>query len=206
MNLPGLDWGKVLSTTFPGFFLALALFMVVDILAEKDLAAKALSGDASFVTASIASLAALSTALGVLADALAHIIFERVVRRSFPAFLSLNVERAARLRAHGRPPDAFNSIYRVEVDASLRQSAIESQYRYSEFSVNATLALAALSVVLPLYLLLVLGFGLGGSMLVAGAMAAFTGLMSHVAVYNLEQWEDVRTELVFGTLDAPKKG
>jgi hypothetical protein len=204
VGLPNIEFGKLVSTTFPGLFLAITIYMVVDITREKNLTAELFGGEAAVVAATLTYLVIASTLLGTLLDAFAHVALETTIVERLPMFKALYADRRLELRARGRSPDAFGGIYRVEVEQELRKQHIDMQYRYTEFSVNATLALMLFSVVFPLYLFLALGLAHVHSVIVALAMALVSGMLAAVAAHNLRDWEEVRTDLVLGTLDKGK--
>jgi len=198
LNLP-----KVIGNSVPGLLFAVTLYMMVDIASGRSLTAEAFGGNIEVAAASAASLLGLSTMLGIFIDAIGHAFFEEPVKSHLPSFKQLEHERDARLRALGRSPDDFHPIYRVQVDKELRDGQIEAQYRFTEFTINGTLALVPLTVVFPLYALEVLEVALWTSFGIAVGLATFTAMMFWAAVENMTDWEKVRADLVFGTLNAP---
>lgn len=196
-----LDWSKLITNTFPGLLVALTIYMLVDVFSGKDLTAKAVSGDPGVLSASIAALAGFSTFLGVFVDAIGHILFELNVRTRLCSFACLRDLREHKLVARGRPESSFTAFYRIAVDNAVRQAEIDSHYRFTEFSVNGTMALIPFAIAFPAYALRVLGMGLPGAFALLLAMAAIAGVMAAVAVENLFGWEQVKDGLVFGTID-----
>lgn len=160
-EIPGqIEFEHLLSHTFPGFFSAITLFMLLDVWSSISLTQRILASFNSLV-AFIGFVLLIGTILGVILDNIHHAILEGLIFDQFDE-VQLWITKFNKLTGidtnpnHCNPenivyyyfvekigPDAINYI------AHLRKY----RYCYSEFYSNTFLSLIPFSMVVPFYLL-----------------------------------------------------
>ena len=143
-TLSKLEFKELLSHTFPGFFLALSVFMLLDVLSPKDLTAWAFGTLTKFVSA-MGFIILLGTILGILIDGIQHLIEENIFVK-WPRYHK--VEK----KSNGIYPDGVKHYYyykRIGKDAF--DYFTDNYYRYAEFYGNIFISLIAFSCIAPFY-------------------------------------------------------
>jgi hypothetical protein len=166
-EIPGqIEFEHLLSHTFPGFFSAITLFMLIDVWSPFSLTKLVISSTNSLI-AFIGFVLLIGTILGVILDNIHHSILESCIFDQFDDVQlwitkfnyltkeSLTKERTDKLKkcevenikyyhfVRTLEPDAINYI------AHLRKE----KYCYSEFYSNTFLSLLPFSIVVPFFLL-----------------------------------------------------
>lgn len=150
-EIPGqFQFEHLLSHTFPGFFSAVTVFMLVDVLSPRDLS--------SYITKSVDGLFGffgfvilIGTIIGVVIDGIHHAIIEQHIFNNFMGF------REIREFLHALYPKTDINIMRSYFFTVNRALEIDEyieikSYRYSEFYSNTFIALIPFSAVAPFYL------------------------------------------------------
>lgn len=161
-EIPGqIEYEHLLSHTFPGFFSAITLFMLIDVWSSISLT--------HLITANISSLVAfigfvllIGTILGVILDNIHHFILEKLIFDQFDEaqlwITKFNIMTNIDLYKPSHcdqenivyyyfvkkiGPDAINYITHLR----------KAKYCYSEFYSNIFMSLVPFSIVIPFYLL-----------------------------------------------------
>lgn len=169
-QFPELDFQHLLAHTFPGFFLAITLFMLVDFWSPYNLTSMIQTPEGLVSFAGFILI--IGTILGIILDGIHHLILEdgifsnlgevEYMRQSmyclFPDHLKPFTNSTSTCASFLTPHDFLLFFYRnmnevkgtnvMEVDREL----VFRYYRYSEFFSNTFLSLTVFSVAVPLYL------------------------------------------------------
>lgn len=155
----------LLAHTFPGFFSAITLFMLLDVLSPRDLTLWAFN-NIEGVVGFIGFVILIGTILGVIIDGLHHMIIERF----FDRFIE-NKKNSEFIKALYpqtdlmlRRPYFFKKNGFMKIDEYITNKI----YRYSECYVNTFISLIPFSFIIPIYLSNVLQIPWNYSMLIAG--------------------------------------
>ncbi|VVB85051.1 Uncharacterised protein [uncultured archaeon] len=154
----------LLHHTFPGFFSAITLFMLIDVWRRHlpsphltSLLIKDISGLVGFV----GFVVLIGTILGVLIDGIHHLIVQGVIFNNFGKikdidkcieFLFPKKERDIKIRPTRHYFFKLIGDKAITIDEYL----INSKQRYSEFYTNTFIALVPFSLVVPFYLFYIL--------------------------------------------------
>lgn len=169
-----LSFENMLSYMFPGFFVALSLFMVLDILSPFHLT-QYVASDITTLINFYGILLLGGTIIGVIVDGIHHRFIERVYFRSLEDYMGIKLNdlveyhKALLLCSHEakncheckfRDPHIRDDtkIYflfgMADIDKciALREYLTKSVYYYSEFYANTFIALIPFTFVAPIYL------------------------------------------------------
>jgi hypothetical protein len=161
MSIPSeIKFKEMLSHTFPGFFLASSLFMLIDYLSPDNLTAWAIGSLANLVIFA-GFIIIIGTILGVIIDGIHHSFIEDDVFDNFKAVYILKMPIKLILKA--RDYDNFTRHFFFPKMGDKGAKAIELEdhfdqayYRYSEFYSNIFISLIIFSIISPFYIFEVL--------------------------------------------------
>jgi hypothetical protein len=160
-DIPGqIEYEHLLSHTFPGFFSAVTLFMLIDVWSPFSLTDIVIK-DTNSMIAFIGFVLLIGTVLGVILDNIHHYILEYMIFDQFDE-VQLWIMKFNMLtkRNPDKPEhiDDENIVYYYFVK-KLGPDAInyithlrKAKYCYSEFYSNTFLSLVPFSIVVPFYL------------------------------------------------------
>jgi len=166
---PDIDFQHLLAHTFPGFFSAITLFMLLDFWSPKNLTAVVLTPEGLIGFAGFVLI--IGTILGIILDGIHHMILEdgifnyleeiEAMRKSICKFFPEKIEpwtKGTSILESLLTPHDFVLFFCTkkwlkesnvfEMDKEL----ISRYYRYSEFFSNTFISLTIFSVAAPLYL------------------------------------------------------
>lgn len=148
---------EMLTNTFPGFFSAITLFMLIDIWSPKELTLWAFR-DISSLIGFIAFVVLFGTILGVIIDGIHHSIIEDIIFENFSEFKKIDELFKALYPKNKDLKLKYSYFYKMIGDKAIdiHEFFINAQYRYSEFHANTFISLIPLSVIAPFYLFYVL--------------------------------------------------
>jgi hypothetical protein len=135
----------LLSHTFPGFFLALGVFMLLDLLITSyDLTLWALGDFGNFLKV-LGFIILVGTILGILIDGIQHTL-EKVIFENCQKFKDLDAERKKLY-----PASNIKHFYYYTREKEAFRHLKDNYYCYAEFYGNIAISLIALSFIAPFY-------------------------------------------------------
>lgn len=161
-EIPGqIEYEHLLSHTFPGFFSAVTIFMLIDVWSPSRLTELVVS-DINNMIAFIGFVLLIGTIMGVILDNIHHSILESLIFDQFDE-VQLWIKKFNNLAELNSKKldqcDVQNIVYYYFVK-QLGTEALnyithmrKSKYCYSEFYSNTFLSLFPFSIVIPFYLL-----------------------------------------------------
>ena len=155
------EYEHLLAHTFPGFFSAITLFMLIDVWSPVNLT-ELVVGDFNNLVAFFGFILLIGTVLGVILDNIHHSILEYLIFDQFDE-IQLWIKRFNVLVKPDRNRDGYdddeNIVYYSFVE-KIGPDAInyithlrKAKYCYSEFYSNIFLSLVPFSIVVPFFLL-----------------------------------------------------
>lgn len=158
------EFKEMLSHTFPGFFLAFGLFMLIDYLSPVNftvLAMGSLTGLISFV----GFIIIIGTILGVIIDGIHHTFIEDDIFDNFEAVykLKLPIKRQLEAACPSYHDNFSRHFFLAKMgDKGARAKEFEdlfdqAYYRYSEFYSNIFISLVVFSIISPFYFFDIIG-------------------------------------------------
>jgi hypothetical protein len=159
----------LLSHTFPGFFSAITLFMLFDILSPLDLTSLTFSKGLEGLISFAGFILLVGSILGIIIDGIHHSLIEDYIfdRGSLNNNVKqINIIKRYCLRRCLYPLDADAEKLEKNAEESItrhfffkkldgtaiNQYLIEEFYSYSEFYANTSLALVPFGIILPFYI------------------------------------------------------
>lgn len=187
------EFKELLSHTFPGFFSALSIFMLIDYFSAYDLTAWAI-GTFNGLIAFVGLILVVGTILGVIFDGIHHSFIENDIFDKFEYIYSikstLNMRLKDKCALHG---DKLSRCYyfknigdKGDKAISIDEHLDKGYYRYSEFYSNIFISLLLFSIIAPLYIFQVLQVPWRASILVgiSSLIAACICLICSYASYK----------------------
>jgi hypothetical protein len=158
-----IKFKEMLSHTFPGFFLASSIFMLIDYLSPDNLTAWAIGSLTNLVTFA-GFIIIIGTILGVIIDGIHHTFIEDDIFDNFKTIHQLKQPIKEQLKANCPSYSEnlsrhffFSKIGSKGSDAiALENHLDEAYYRYSEFYSNIFISLIIFSIISPFYIFEVL--------------------------------------------------
>jgi hypothetical protein len=154
------EYEHLLSHTFPGFFSALTLFMLIDVWSPLNLT-EIVVGDINNLAAFAGFILLIGTVLGVILDNIHHSILECLIFDQFDE-VQLWIKKfnvLAKHDANNESLDEDENIFYYYFVKKIGPDAInyithlrKAKYCYSEFYSNIFLSLVPFSIVVPFYL------------------------------------------------------
>ena len=147
-----IEFEELLTSTFPGFFSAITLFMLIDILSPKELTSWVFK-DISSLFGFIGFALLFGTILGVIIDGIHHEVIERFI---FNKFLKMKkIDEISKALYPLKEASMYSYFHNMMGEKYIDTLSffIKSQYRYSEFHANTFISLLPLSVIAPFYLI-----------------------------------------------------
>ncbi|KAF5430923.1 hypothetical protein C5S39_06820 [Candidatus Methanophagaceae archaeon] len=139
------NFETLLSHTFPGFFLALGVFMLLDLLiTQYDLTLWACGTIGDFLMV-IGFIILVGTILGILIDGLQHTL-EKGIFEKCQKFKDLEIERKSLY-----PSSNIKHFYYFTRDKEAFTHLTDKYYCYAEFYGNIAISLIAFSCIAPFY-------------------------------------------------------
>lgn len=148
-----IRYEELLSHTFPGFFLALTVFMMIDVLSPINLTEKA-TKDISGLGSFIGFILLFGTILGIIIDGIHHTIIERIIFEKFSGLREIDASTDALFPKVGvkLTEQFFFKVLSEKAGIEVFEKQINTRYRYSEFYANTSLSLVPFSLIAPKYL------------------------------------------------------
>lgn len=168
-TLSKLEFKELLSHTFPGFFLALSVFMLLDVLSPKDLTLWAFGTLTKFVSA-LGFIILLGTILGILIDGIQHLIEEKIFVK-LPRYDEEVEKRSGGI--YKRDLGVRHYYYYKRIGGDAFTHLTDNYYRYAEFYGNIFISLIAFSSIAPFYFCYVLRIPWLGSIIFGCVVPAF---------------------------------
>ena len=131
-----------LSFTFPGIFLAIPLFLLIN---EKYIIVKFTEFNLEMLLLLLSGLAFIGTILGIIIDGIHHDIIEAIIFDSNPQVKYLD-EYLPQIRKKTRKKLDLDTIIKLE------GHLLEGSYLYSEFYCNTFISLFLAGILIPYYL------------------------------------------------------
>lgn len=170
------EFKELLSHTFPGFFSAISIFMVMDLWTDKDLTTWVIGGNFAGLVSFIGFVLLMGTIMGVIIDGIHHSIIEDDIFDNLKTVQEIksvlktrykkicNTENTYLTRHYFYPfiGEEKKGDKAIAIDEHLEKG----YYRYSEFYANIFLSLVLFSLISPFYLHQVIGFDFRHSILV----------------------------------------
>lgn len=198
-TLSKLEFKELLSHTFPGFFLALSVFMLLDVLSPKDLTLWAFGTLTKFVSA-LGFFILLGTILGILIDGIQHLIEEEI-------FVKLPAYDEVKTKANGIYPldDVRHYYYYKRIGGDAFTHLTDNYYRYAEFYGNIFISLIAFSCIAPSYFCYVLEISFWKSILFGGvAPLIFAGICIWSSYTTFVKYHSHRVDMILESLKPTK--
>lgn len=163
---PKFEFEHLMSHTFPGFFSAVTLFMLIDVWSPLNLTALAIK-DAAALTSFVGFVLLIGSILGIIIDGIFHSIieddlFDQIYEvKKYKIYIKglcfgdfktiVNDEKSdtAKILSH----HYFIKKLEGEKAINIYQNIINSYYCYARFYSNTFLALLPFSLIVPSYLL-----------------------------------------------------
>ena len=153
------EFKELVSHTFPGFFLALSVFMLLDVLSPKDLTPWAFGTLTNFLSA-MGFIILLGTILGILIDGIQHMVEEKIFE-ACQEFKKLKEEEQENLYPL---PGIKHFLYFKRIGGKDTFDYLtDNYYRYAEFYGNIAISLIPFSLISPFYFCYVLKISYFGS-------------------------------------------
>lgn len=156
------EFEHLLSHTFPGFFSAMSLFILVDNLSSKDITSLVTSDLTNFGLF-IGFVLFIGSILGIIIDGIHHSLIEdsffdhmvglKEIKDKLGTQCYLEVELKEKIRNSKLLTRHFFYNDRVADITTIHTNLVKNIYCYSEFYSNTFLALILFSMVIPNYLL-----------------------------------------------------
>ena len=210
MSIPSeIKFKEMLSHTFPGFFLASSIFMLIDYLSPDNLTAWAIGSLANLVIFA-GFIIIIGTILGVIIDGIHHTFIEDDIFDNFKTIHNLKQPIKEHLKANC--PSYFNNLTRHfffpkignkgSDPIQLEEHFDQAYYRYSEFYSNIFISLMIFSIVSPFYIFEVIGLSWNLSVFI-GMLSLLTScfcLISSYTTYKL--YLEARSSAICGYIAA----
>ncbi|MDF0591143.1 hypothetical protein [Candidatus Methanocrinis natronophilus] len=156
---PKFELEHLMSHTFPGFFSAVSLFMLIDVWSPLDLTAMAIK-DISSLGAFIGFVLLIGSILGIIIDGFYHSI---IADHIFDKFNSVKIYKEDMKKKCFKDYSSGAEIYRShhyfikqmggDKAITIFQNIINSYYSYARFYSNTFIALIPFSLIVPFYIL-----------------------------------------------------
>lgn len=157
------EFKELLSHTFPGFFSAISIFMLMDLWTDKDLTTWVIGGNFAGLVTFIGFVLLMGTILGVIIDGIHHSIIEDDIFDNLKAVQEIKSVFAARygqicsnnskkyLTRHYFYP-SIGEDKKGDKAIAIDEHLEKGYYRYSEFYANIFLSLILFALISPFYL------------------------------------------------------
>lgn len=198
--LPKLEFKELLSHTFPGFFFALSVFMLLDVLSPKDLTLWAFGTLTKFVSA-MGFIILLGTILGILIDGIQHLIEEGFFKVGL-GYKKRVSEREEKLKIYPQDVKHYYYYKLIGTDKDAYTHLTDNYYRYAEFYGNIFISLIAFSCIAPFYFCYFLGISWGWSIIFGCVVPFFLALICIYSSYRtFVVYHSNRIDMILGFLD-----
>lgn len=177
---PKFELEHLMSHTFPGFFSALTLFMLIDVWSPLDLTAMAIK-DLSGLGTFVGFVLLIGSILGIIIDGFYHSIIADGVFDQFEGVKYYKREIKIQCFNDFSPGDEEKLSHHYFIKQlgddkafTIFQNIINSYYSYARFYSNTFIALMPFSLIVPNYLLKVLQITWGPCIII-GFLSFFIG-------------------------------
>ena len=212
MSIPAeIKYKEMLSHTFPGFFLASSIFMLIDYLSPDNLTAWAIGSLTNLVTFA-GFIIIIGTILGVIIDGIHHTFIEDDIFDNFKEIHKLKKPINEQLKANC--PAYSNNLTRhfffSKIGANganatqLENHLDEAYYRYSEFYSNIFISLTFFSIISPFYIFEVLDLPWKTSVLIGIASLLASGLCLASSYTSYKMYLQAQCSAICGFIQDPK--
>jgi hypothetical protein len=212
MSIPSeIKFKEMLSHTFPGFFLASSLFMLIDYLSPDNLTAWAIGSLANLVIFA-GFIIIIGTILGVIIDGIHHSFIEDDIFDNFKAIHQL--KKPIKKQLKDNCPSYSDNLSRHFFLSKIGEKGAyantfetlldEAYYRYSEFYSNIFISLIIFSIVSPFYIFEVfeLPWRISVSIGIASLLTACLCLASSYTSYKM--YLQAQCSAICGFIKDPK--
>ena len=151
------DFKELLSHTFPGFFSALSLFMLLDLLSPIDLTTLVIK-DLTTLISFLGLMIIIGTIIGVVLDGINHNFIQDDIFNNFKSIQEIELPLAKKLGiiCSNSLTRHYYFPYLGKSDEGTQAIALiehleKGYYRYSEFYANIFISLILFSFIIPFY-------------------------------------------------------
>jgi len=174
------EFQHLLAHTFPGFFSAITLFMLIDYWSPLDLTSLAIS-DLNGLVSFAGFILLIGSILGIIADGIYHSIIEDDIFDRFEGVREYKVDLKSECFEYCRDKEIYEGYlsyyyFFKQFDGdklTLNQTLVKSYYCYARFYSNTFLTLVPFTLVAPYYLFDNLQISWGRCMFIALLSFAF---------------------------------
>jgi hypothetical protein len=206
-----IKFKEMLSHTFPGFFLASSIFMLIDYLSPDNLTAWAIGSITNLVTFA-GFIIIIGTILGVIIDGIHHTFIEDDIFDNFKTIHQLKQPIKKQLEANCDSNSDnlsryffFSKIGSKGSDAiALEDHLDQAYYRYSEFYANIFISLTIFSIISPFYIFEVLELPWKTSVLIGIASLLTSGLCLASSYTSYKTYLQAQSSAICGFIKDPK--
>lgn len=178
---------EMLSHTFPGFFLALSIFMLIDYLSPTDLTTYSMSNLTGMISFA-GFIIIIGTILGVIIDGIHHTFIEDDIFDNFKTIHELKMPIKRELKASNCNDFTRHFFFSNIGDKGAKSIELENHldeayYRYSEFYSNIFISLVIFSIISPFYIFEILEISWNRSILI-GIVSLLTACICLTCSYT----------------------
>ena len=178
---------EMLSHTFPGFFLALSIFMLIDYLSPADLTTYSMSNLTGMISFA-GFIIIIGTILGVIIDGIHHTFIEDDIFDNFKTIHELKMPIKRELKASNCNDFTRHFFFSKIGDKGAKSIELENHldeayYRYSEFYSNIFISLVIFSIISPFYIFEILEISWNRSILI-GIVSLLTACICLTCSYT----------------------
>jgi hypothetical protein len=198
------SFDELLSHTFPGFFTAITLFMLIAIFSPRDITSWATKDISSFAQV-VGFVIIFGTILGIIIDGIHHSIIEDNIFEKITGLKVINESLNALYPGSEELKLGYGYFFKLmTTDKSdpitTFKSLQSSMYRYSEFYANTFISLIPFSLIAPLYLSYVLQIPWIYSLII-GSMSLFIACACLNSSYvALKEYQKTKLSVLCGYL------
>lgn len=182
-----IKFKEMLSHTFPGFFLALSIFMLIDYLSPADLTTYSMSNLTGMISFA-GFIIIMGTILGVIIDGIHHTFIEDDIFDNFKTIHVLKMPIKRELKANNCDDLTRHFFFPKIGDKGAKSIELENHldeayYRYSEFYSNIFISLVIFSIISPFYIFEILEISWDRSVLI-GIASLLTACICLISSYT----------------------
>lgn len=204
-----IQFDEMLSHTFPGFFLAVTLFMLVDVWSPTELTLW-VNKDMTSLLSFLGFVVLFGTILGVILDGIRHSIIEGFVFKKIKRYNKIDYSLEGLYPNNDSCPDIkrpnedteLNYYYFFKIMQDKARDnfdyLVKTKYRYVEFHGNTFISLIPLSFVTPFYLFQVLQISWTSSFILAFASLIIACICLYSSYEAFEDYQRAKYSLIRG--------
>ncbi len=204
-----IQFEEMLSHTFPGFFLAVTLFMLVDVWSPVELTLW-VNKDVTSLLSFVGFVLLFGTVLGVILDGIRHSIIEGFVFKKIIKYNRID-SCPEDLYSNNSYPKEYLKLDHYYFFEIMKDKArenfdylVKTKYRYVEFHGNTFISLVPLSFVTPFYLFQVLQISWTLSFILAFMSLIIACICLYSSYEAFEDYQRAKCSLIHGYQDSSK--